>query len=315
MENLELGTYVLDQNAHIEPQVYAVKYPQLQYANIVSVDTGAPEWVDVIVKRTMDSSGEPKWMDSKGNVIPRVEIGTGVTTHPVYQLELGYDWAEGEIQRAMAAGVSLEADRAIAVGRSFEEKSNVIALFGDAEKKFDGMYNSPAVPLIASAPSIRNIVEAISVTGGMQEAVTYFQEKINKVYLEQTNSVYRPNAIAIPLRDLELLRATIIPGGGTATLLPYLEANLSVTFIGDILLGKGQTGKNGEAFLTKDRMVVLTRDIDVAKFHLPMAMRFRAPYTNDQKNFHVDAMLRTGGVEIRIPDAMLYVELEDYVAP
>ncbi|MCC7268806.1 MAG: hypothetical protein IT546_15910, partial [Caulobacteraceae bacterium] len=37
--------FLLSQTTLIEPQVYATRYQDIQYASLIPVDTSAPEWI------------------------------------------------------------------------------------------------------------------------------------------------------------------------------------------------------------------------------------------------------------------------------
>jgi hypothetical protein len=56
------------------------------------------------------------------------------------------------------------------------------------------------------------------------------------------------------------------------------------------------------------RMVVYRRDPQVLKFHIPMPHRFLPVWQTGPMVFDVPGIFRTGGVEIRRPGAVRYVD-------
>lgn len=319
MSNInDVGSFLIDQLAWMQPEVYEIKYPEVNYKNLLFVDSSAPALVDFVYKRIIDSRGKPKWVSPDVNDIPRVSEDGKIVQHTIHSMALGLNYGMDELTRAIQLGRNLTADRLNTVRRELERALNDVAKFGDLEKQMPGFYNFSVVPTKNAAKSIREVVEAIdNMGGGSQEAINFFRENVSKVWIEQTNSIYRPTHIAVPLRDYDLMSGTMLPFAGNVSFLRWMESNLSVTFIADLQLQKEVLNKDGLPNLTSDRMVVFTRDPDVAKLHLPMPIQnWGDMYSKDgNKTIEMDYRMRTGGTEISIPDAMLYVDLPDYPAP
>ena len=133
------------------------------------------------------------------------------------------------------------------------------------------------------------------------------QQRIDVVYVTNTNTTFAPTHILLPPAQRNLLSSAILPFGGNMTLLQYLEANLvsgrsgRVQFVPDLSLkGAGAGGV--------DRMMVYTRSEETAKFHLPMGFNFQAPYQDTALSWFIPGILRTGGTEIRVPKAHAYFD-------
>lgn len=312
MDINQLNSFALDQRAHIEKGVFSKKYPAIEYNRLIPIDSSADKNADEIVKKIMDAKGFAKWSGAASSDTPMVDFATTYITHKIYSRDIGFTVNRQELARSIQANTNVSTERAIALRDVFERDLNRIALFGDTTKKMDGFYNSEFVGVETVSTNITEIVEAISVTGGTQEAINFFASKINKIQ-EDTLAIYRPTHIALPLRDYNLLRSTIIPGGGTNTLLPFLESNLSVTFVPSIYLAKDvmKDPYTGASFLDADRMVIFTYDVDVVKFHMPQPLEAMVPYTNNQKVWNYVFEARIGGVEWRVPMTAKYFDLKD----
>jgi hypothetical protein len=55
-------------------------------------------------------------------------------------------------------------------------------------------------------------------------------------------------------------------------------------------------------------MVVYRKDQDVLRFHLPMPRRVLQPRQKSLMGYEQGAIARTGGIEIRLPGAMAYID-------
>jgi hypothetical protein len=56
------------------------------------------------------------------------------------------------------------------------------------------------------------------------------------------------------------------------------------------------------------RAVLYNRAPDVLRFHLPMPHRFLPPFQKSSMTWEVAGIMRTGGTEVRLPKAMLYMD-------
>lgn len=302
MELQNIGSFLIDQLAHIEQGFYNQKYPNLDYTHLVKTDTSANEYAETIVKKTLDIAGKPKFMNNKGNQIPRVDTSTGLITHTVKDVALGYTINWIEVARAAQANLPLDATKVYAVRRQMEEMLWDLVRFGDESEKIEGLFNNSAVDVETSAISIPELISAINAENGVQELVTFFQTYLDIIYL-RTNGLYSPDLIVLKPQDYRALKTALIPFTGTSVL-SSLRTTLEVEFTSDLLLDPEKGS------LDSDRMIFLTRDMEVAKLHLPMPIKFLPKYSADgHRNVETDAWMRTGGVEVRIPDAMLYVDL------
>jgi hypothetical protein len=53
--------FLVEQTSHIETEVYKIEYPDIQYPNLVPVDTSANEWTKSVTFFSMDKVGAADW--------------------------------------------------------------------------------------------------------------------------------------------------------------------------------------------------------------------------------------------------------------
>lgn len=293
--------FLVNQKAYIEPQVYQVKYPDLKYGQLLFVDTSAPEWADSVIIRSMDMKGELQFLGPNSGDVKAAQTAYAQGAHALKTAALGYGYSLEEIGQAMFLGTNLDAERAMGTRRLVEQGLNKLALLGNSDAGYEGLYNNSGISRETAASTLAALIGNIA-SNGVQPIVTFFKNAINKVYVENTNTTYRPTNVSLTPAEFELLDSTIIPGGANETIMQFLIRNLrNVTISDDVnLIGVGSGSTN--------RMVVHTNSREAAKFHLNMPLRFLQPATADNLNFFVPAIVRTGGTEIRIPKTMHYVD-------
>ncbi|WP_416425591.1 DUF2184 domain-containing protein [Pseudomonas sp. App30] len=301
-------SFLTQQAAYIEAEVYRQEYPQYKYTQLVPLDNSAPDWAQVVGFRSVNSRGEMKLFGPKSTDVPTVEIAATMGFHEIQTGALGYEYSIEELGFAQLNGINVDNERAIAVREGVEKGLNQIYLQGGlvagangkTQAVGEGLYTGGNVPRLDTTGTIASLVAA----GNAQGVLDIFSNAYNQVFLTNTNTVHVPNMFVMPASIYQLLQRTLINTGNASnyTFLMFLQQNFpNMMFDWDVLLEKA--GKNGSK-----RLVVYKKDIRVVKGHDVMPLRFLAPATADNINFKVPAICRTGGVEWRIPKAAAYFD-------
>lgn len=300
-------SFLVSQRTHIEAQVYEIKYPDVTYQEIIPVDTSAPDWAPIVAVSSIDARGELKFLGPNSNDENRADIGYKLGTHPVQTGALGYGYSLEEINQARLMQMNLATDKAAAAMRIAEQGLNKLAYLGDSQAGYEGLFNNSSVTATAAGSTISSLVAAATDVAGAQAIVTFFQSRIDQVYVTNTKTTFAPTHILLPPAQFNLLASAILPFGGNMTLLGYLEQNLmsgrrgKVEFLPDLSLKEAGAAD-------ADRMMVYTRSMETAKFHLPMGFNFQAPYQDSGLSWFIPGILRTGGTEIRVAKAHHYFD-------
>lgn len=295
-------SFLQQQAAHIESEVYRLEYPQLKYSTLVPLDPSAPDWTKVVMFRAIDARGELKVFGPNSTDVPTADIAASQGFHEVKTAALGYTYTIEELGFAMLNNVNLDGEKAQAVRDLTEQGLNRIYLLGHDDIG-EGLYTSGNVATDTAAGTLASLVADIP-TNGAQPILDFFGAAYNDVYLDNTNTVHRPSHFVLPPDQMQLLMRTMLStqNASNLTVLEFLRKNFpDMSFEDDILL-KG-IGAGGT-----DRMSVYKKDLRVVKGHDVMPLRFLAPATADNVNFKVPALVRTGGTEWRIPAAAQYID-------
>lgn len=313
----QLG-FLIGQLTYVEQEVLRQPYPDIKYPSILSVDTSAPDYVESIAFKVLDYKGEPAPIGDTAHDFPLAEIAAKVGGVDVVQAGLGYAYTQIEIGKAQqmastqgfGGAINLLAEKPIAVRTLTEQWLDRVAMVGDARfpsLATGGLIKYPGVPVLATGTLLGGAnktfaqILAQAPDTAAQEMLTLLNNLILQVYSVQTNSIFRPAVILLPLTQYGQLTTFRIPNTAE-TLISYLERVLKVTFE-PILQLKGAGAGN------TDRMMAYTKNPQFAKFHLPMPYTLNAPIpSHGGLQFEAAGVVRTAGTELRVPQSHAYVD-------
>lgn len=292
--------FVLSQTSHIETQVNETVYPDIQYQDLIPVDTSAHPFAQTVTYYSSDKFGEAKWINGNAGDIPLA--GTELAKHEtsVYTAGIGYGFGWEEIEQASMLGRNLRADDAMAARRAYEEMVDRVALLGDTEKNFEGLINNSAV----TADS--------ALTGDWDGGTTTEDEilaDVNEVLLDvSSTTLYTSVAdtLLLPFNKLNTLATTRL-GDTQMTILEFLRRNNTYTALsGQQLTIRGVRGLETAGAGVTARMVAYRRDPQVLKLHIPMPHRFLPAHLKTPLYTEIPGVFRLGGLDIRRPKEVRY---------
>lgn len=292
--------FVVSQTSHIETQVNETIYPDIQYQSLIPVDTSAHPFAQTVTYYSSDKFGAADWVNGNSDDIPLA--GTERSKHQtaVHSAAIGYGYGWEEIQTAQMLGQNLQADDAMAARRAYEEMVDRVALQGDASKNFSGfLSNSGVAATAATNGDWDNATE--------DEILADINNGILGVY-NDTNYASFANTLLLPFAKLNYLATTRL-GDTESTILEFVRRNNTYTAMsGQQLTIRGVRGLETAGAGGVNRMVAYRRDPQVLKMHIPMPHRFLGVYQNGPLNFVIPGVFRLGGLDIRRPKEVRYID-------
>ena len=319
--------FLTSQAAYIERQVYKIKYASIQYRQLVPVDMQADPWAGQITYFSQDGVGKMDFISNYATDFPTVD--TEMTKHDVRIENLGisYTYNEAELRYAMRLGIPLSNDKAMIARRVYEEKLDDIVLNGVSQMGWDGLWNHSAVTSNTAAPhgtthdarwfdptTKAPIKGAVQIATDVNQAITGIWDDSKQVEMADTLllSVEKFSYLATKAMS------DSIPG---VTIMDWVKANNVYTASTGrpltirVLRGletqggtaKTSAGMANDPLKSTDRMIAYRRSPDVLRFHVPMPLRFFPPQQR-LLSYVVPGMTRIGGLEIRLPGAIRYVD-------
>ena len=293
--------FVRAQAEYIETVVNETVYPDIQYARLVPVDTGADPFVDTVLYISSDKFGKADWINGNADDIPlagtsRAQFRTGVHTAGI-----GYGFGWEEINKARRFGINLEAEDAVAARRAYEEMVDRVVLRGDSAKGFSGLFNYPGIGRTAAPAAFVDATPVNVILGAINDML--MAGHVGTGYTSFANTVL------MSPEKLAYLATRRLSDDSETTVLAFLRANNVVTlttgqqiaFIGAI--GLSEAGDGGT-----QRMIAYRRDPQVLKLHLPMPHRFLPAQQDGVLSVVVPGVFRMGGVDIRRPAEFRYMD-------
>lgn len=303
-------SFLVQQTSHIEPEVYKIRYPDIQYPQLIPVDTSANEWAKSITYYSMDQVGRAKWFNHMANDIPKADVTREKHETAVEMAAIGYGYTLEELGQAlMIPGLNLSSDRASAARRAYEEFVDDVALRGDTGKNITGLINDATVAQsLAAANGNGNSTTWDDKTG--DQVAADINAAITGMYTS-TLTIEIADTILLPIAAMTSLatRRLNTEGGTDTTILSWLQKNNVYTMqTGQALTIRGVRGLETAGVGGNGRMVVYRRDPQVLKMHIPMPHRFLPVWQTGPMSFDVPGIFRLGGLEIRRPKAVRYVD-------
>ena len=304
MNDANTLAFVQSQMAHVESGVYRHKYPNIQYQDLIPVDTSANEWAKTVTFYSMDAVGQAKFINGNGDDIPLVNLNKDQHESSVHMAGIGYGSNLEEVNQARMLNVNLPGENALTARRVYEEFVDESLLKGNAEKQMNGLINYPGIT-------------AIPAPNGEAGGATWSSKTADEVLLDINNllSGVWVDSLTVELADTLLLSESAyvqlankrIPGTDT-TLMAYIMANNVLTMrTGRALMIRTVRGLESAAAGNNERAVAYRRDPEVLKAHIPMPFRFLSMQTRNL-HFYVPGIFRFGGLDVRLPGAMRYLD-------
>lgn len=291
------------QTSHIEAGVYALRYPELNYAELIPVDTSAGEFSKSVTYYSMDGAGKAAWLNGNGKDFPVVGAQMNQHETAVHSAGIGYGYGFEEVNQARMLGISIDGEKARIARRAYEEMVYDVSLNGDADKGFEGLYSYTGVP-------------AASVTADGTGSTTTWSTKSPDQIIRDVNALL--TGIVTATKETELADTLVMPTerfnyiastrltDTALTILDFIQrANVYTAQTGQPLMIRGKRGLLTKGAGTTARMIAYRRAPDVLKLHIPMVHRF-FPVQIEGFQFTIPGMFRLGGLDVRLPKAISY---------
>lgn len=300
--------FVVAQGRNIETRIYEKRYPAFDYASHIPVVTEGNPWAIGTTFQTIDTTGSAKFISGAASDMPKQSATRDQASHDFAMIGAGWDWNLEEINQAALYGINLSDIKAMSATNSLERLLYDIAMTGSTEKGWTGFCNNGVVAradvandgtstsTFWSAKTVDLICRDIN--GGLSSVRTATKE------VEWADSLRLPPDA---FRDIATRR--LGTGDGTQTLLDYIRKNNIYTAeTGQPLNIAPMRALRTASQDGGGRMVVYRKDPDVIRFHLPMPRRGTPVWQNGVMSYEQAVIARTGGVEIRLPGAMAYLD-------
>lgn len=295
--------FAVKELTYLEPQLYAVKYPDLDYASMIPVDTSAGEWVKTVTYRSIDGVGRAEWINGSASDVPVVGIAMDQLETTVHMAAIGMDWGLEEINQARMLGISLDAEKGRMARRAYEQLCYDVAFTGDTVKGFQGLFSYTGVPAANVAADGTG-----SSTLWANKTGDQISRDINALLIglhTATKTTELADTLILPIERFMTISSQRL-GDSDMTVMEYIQkTNVYTAMTGQRLDIRGRRGMLTIGAGSTARMIAYRRSPEVLKMHIPMPHRF-LPVQTSGLRFVVPGIFRLGGLDVRLPKAISY---------
>jgi hypothetical protein len=302
--------FLIPQLAHIEPQIYQVRYPEIRYPGLVPVDTSANAWAPSVMYFSGDIVGSAKWASSNAADVPLADVTRSQFATPVHMATIGYEYNDEELAQAKMLDIPITVDKGVAARRIAERFIDDVAMTGNVEKSFTGLFNSPFVTVVA-CPVVAG--SALWSTKTPAQILTDVNGILTGIYTG-SNTVEMADTLLVDVFNYAWLAVTPFNQFSAMTLLEYIQKSNIYTVETGLPLrirgvrGLDQAGAGSTSVAPISRMIAYTNDKDVLRLHMPMPFQFGNAREKAAWVFEVPGRFRLGGVDVRRPGAFRYMD-------
>ncbi|CAG2088027.1 hypothetical protein XarbCFBP8142_00335 [Xanthomonas arboricola] len=299
--------FVVSQTTIIEPGVYRTVYPDIQYRDLIPVDTSGSEFATSVTYYSQDQYGKADWINGNADDIPKAGTNRSQFQTGVHTAGIGYGYGWEEVGRAQLLGINLPNEDAAVTRRASEVMVDRVALQGDASKGFTGLFNAAGVTPVAAPTGAWGTLQAAG-TATPDQIVADMNSAILNVF-NGTNTTAIADRLLLPWSKFMLISTKKMSDNSDMTILQYFLANNVYTATtGQQLTVRGlrdldTAGAGGVA-----RMIAYRYDANVLKLHMPMPHRFLPVYQSGPLRWDVPGVMRLGGLDVRLPKQVVYVD-------
>ena len=299
--------FVVQQTTMIEQTIVKMQYPDVQYPDLIPVDGGGNEWVKSITYYSQDMMGRADWFHHTALDVPLAELTREKFERGIEMAAIGYRWTIEEVASAInTPGLNLTADKATACRRASDEMIDDVALRGAPAKNMQGLINNSLIAA-TTAPA-----------DGTGSSTTWASKTNDQIIRDMnnalmgiatgTNWLYYADTVLLPPAVLVGMAGRMF-NNQPITILEWIKKyNVLTVQTGRPITIAGVRGLETAGVGSISRMVAYRRDPSVLKFWIPMRHKFLPVWQRGPLVFDVPGIFRLGGLEIRMPAAMRYLD-------
>ena len=295
--------FYISQLAQLEPKIYEAKYTNINFAELIPVDTNYPEWADSWDYISYDAVTLGKFIGSSADDLPKVGLQANKSSVPIGYAGNSYDYSLDELRKSQQLRIPIDATKGRMAFRGAQEHTQIVAYFGDAARKMGGLFNNANLALDNSTTNWT------TATG--QQIIDDMNGLFIKVWDDSAN-VHVPNTLVLDSTRYAQISSRRMDSGTDTTILEFFMANnLYTSLTGQRPRVVPRLQLKGAGSGGVDRMMAYELNDENLSMVNPIPWRALAPQMKGL-SIEVPAEYKISGVEFRYPFSGAY---RDHVAP
>lgn len=218
----EDGVFFQRQLEYIETQTYDVLYPDLEARDCFGVDSTGGPGVTTLTYRSYNHVGKAQVINARANDLPKPSISGKEYSLPVKSVGTSYDFDIDEVASAAVTGLPLEARKAMASTRGYEQYVNSTVWYGDPKSGITGFFQNPDVTKATVAAGAKGQTTWADKTPA--EILEDLNSACSAMY-ESTLKIMSPSELWLPVDKWAYASATPRSDMSDKTILQYFVEN------------------------------------------------------------------------------------------
>lgn len=306
--------FFVSQLSYMEAKIYEAKYTNINFADLVPVDSSVPEWADTWTYLSYDGVTIGKFIGAAADDLPSVAMSADKSTVNIGYAGISHQYTLDELRKSQQMRMPIDITQARIAFRGSQEHIQRVAYFGDAARKMNGLFSNPNVATDNST------VNWNTATG--PEIFADVNSLLTKVWIDSAN-VHLPDTLVIDSKRWALItgRKFDTNSGDTRTIADYIRANNLYTVTTGrplniqprLQLLAANLAAGGVSNSNKDRMMAYEKNEENLSMVVPIPFRSLAPQLDGLK-IKVPSEYKMSGVEVRFPLSAAYRDFNTAVA-
>jgi len=190
--------FYISQLANVEAKIYEAKYANINYEELIPINTDVPEWADSWDYISYDAVTLGKFIGSSADDLPNVSLSANKSSVPIGYAGNIFDYSLDELRKSQKLRMPIDVLKARAAFRGAKEHSQRVAYFGDASRKMTGLFNNPNLALTNST------LDWFSPTTTGDEIVADMNKPLVSTWVNSAQ-VHLPNVFILDSRRFALI--------------------------------------------------------------------------------------------------------------
>ncbi len=286
---------------YVYAKTFDVIYPACKARSIIPVNREVPTGADTHTYQQFDRRGEAKEIDDYAQDFPTVEVSGAELSAKIVSLGDAYHYSTQDMRNAAMAKKPLDAMKASAARLAMEEKLEKIAALGSSARGIKGLLNAANVTDVASLPHGQwDSLDPATDTTAIQVDVAYL---INKMWVD-SKTAHGNSGLTLLCDTTTYAMLKTRPQSATfkdSSVADFLMRTCPQLSSIEYWL-QNDTGKDGVR-----QLCLYEKTPDVCELIIPQEFEQLPPQLVGMA-FKIFCHMRTGGVAVRRPLAMLYTD-------
>lgn len=277
----------------IEAQTYDVLYADLEARSVFPTNAFGGAGAQTLTYRSFNKRGRAFPINARGIDLPKPDLSGFETSIPVRSIGVAYDYDIDEIAAAQMAGLPLEARKAMAAKRGYEEYIDDVVWNGDASVGLGGLFSNPDIT--------RSDVNKAWDAATPEEILDQLNTMVAAMY-SSTKKIHKPDTLLLPVAKYMYIRAKARSTTSDKTILQYfLENNGFVSDVRpiNVIAGKGTAGAECAILISWKS----PEGLENVRIREPLPLQFLAAQLHGLV-YEIPGRGRFAGLEITYPAAI-----------